>query len=320
MDLQKLVRDQISELGIKDASSRFGVSAGTISNWSSGKTSPSLEAAQIALVHRNLSDEEVDEEDGFSYGGKDVPVKLENWEGKNVIILLPVYRSFNADTHFTLFANYAKYGPDKIGMIQEKRTVIHESRNILAHKFLKTNAENAIMCDDDMILPCGSQDLFNGRYGANVSPKSASFNAISRIMEHSNEVGIVGGLYFGRHAQGVAQCSSGFASSIENERLHSMTYTGLKKEEWVGTGFMRIKRWVFERMAEEIKNGRWPECKPIQDNLWLGFFNPIRVGIGEDVSFCRRALEIGIQSYLDTELILLHNGECNFGWHNTKKR
>lgn len=316
MDLTKLVKAKIDELGVKEASKFFGVSAGTVSNWSSGTTAPSITAAQLVLSEIDLDDEDAPTHKKQEKEPCLPPLEL--WQGKDVIILLPVYRSFSPDTHFTLFANYAKYGSDKIGMIQEKRTLIYESRNILAAKFLKTGATWALMADDDMILPCGNKELFNGRYRAGVNEKSASFNAISRIMSHPADCKIVGSLYFGRHDEGKAQCASGFTSEMENRKLHLMEYTGLKQEEWVGTGFIRIHRDVFLAMKDEIDKGRWPDCKPKDEGSWYGFFNPLRVGIGEDVSFCRRAREIGIQTYLDTELICLHNGERNFGPTNTK--
>lgn len=309
MDFRKLVKNKIEELGVRPAAKFFGVSTGTVSNWSSGKTSPSLEAVELVLG----------EYDAKAFAKEAPPPPQEvDWEGKNVIVLQPVYRTLNADTHFTLFANYAKYGPDKIGLIQEKRTVIHEARNILAHKFLATKAEYAIMVDDDMILPCGSAPLFNGRYGAGVSEESAGFNAISRIMSHGPDKEIVGALYFGRHPNGRAQCSKGFVSDSENQALRSLKYSGLVADEWVGTGFMRIHRSVFEKFRAAIDEGKWPECKPPAEESWYGFFNPIRVRMGEDVSFCRRARELGIQTYVDTSLICLHNGECNYGPRNVK--
>jgi hypothetical protein len=309
MDFRKLVKDKIEELGVRSASKFFGVSLGTVSNWHTGKTSPSLEAVELALG----------DHDWETFNPKPIAteeVKEVKWEGKNVIILQPVYRTLNADTHFTLFANYAKYGADKIGLIQEKRTVIHEARNILSHKFLQTTAEYAIMVDDDMILPCGSSGIFNGRYGAGVSEESASFNAITRIMSHSSDKEIVGALYFGRHRAGKAQCSRGFTSESENKALRKFGYSGLIQDEWVGTGFMRIHRSVFDKFKQAIDGGKWPECHPPADDSWYGFFNPIRVRMGEDVSFCRRAKELGIQTYIDTSLICLHNGECNWGPSN----
>lgn len=244
------------------------------------------------------------------------------WEGRKVMMLLPVYRTFCADTHFTLFANYAKYGPEKLSMEIIKRTVIHEARNMLIDKFMKTDAETAIMVDDDMILPCGNADLFNGRYGAGVPVRSAGFNAISRLMSHGKDKGIVGALYFGRHDIGQAQCEQGFGKTqeAENDKFRKFGYKDLIATGWVGTGFIKIERWVIEKMKAEIDSGKWEEAKPAYAGSWYGYFSPLGTRIGEDVSFGRRAKEIGIQSYVDTSLIALHNGERNYGPANTKAK
>lgn len=309
LDLKKLVQSKIEGVGVKEASKYFGVSLGTVSNWASGKTDPSLQAAQLCLP---------DDPEPI-VGPLDPPAQVD-WEGRKVQILLPVYRSFSPDTHYTLFANYAKFGPEKIGMAMEKRTLIHEARNILVSKALKTPAEFFIMCDDDMILPCGNALLMNGRYGASMPEPQASFNAISRLMSHPKEMGIVGGLYFGRHRFGNAQCSLGFDSEFENEKLRKRFYTKPIAVRWVGTGLIRIARWAIEKMKAEIDNGRFPDCKPIDETKWYGFFNPTRVAVGEDVSFGVRMGEIGVQSYLDPMLECLHSGECNYGAHNTTKQ
>lgn len=309
-DLKSLVIDKITEMGPREASKYFGVSAGTISNWGSGKTSPSVDAVEQVLA----------EKAEFDWAPTKEPVaELTQWEGKQLIMLLPVYRTFSADTHFTLFANYAKYGPEKIGMIQEKRTIIYEARNILVHKWLTTtDAPFGLFCDDDMILPCGNSGLFNDRYGAKIDGGLAGKIAISQIMSHGADKRIVGALYFGRQANGKAQCASGFFKPGFNKEVRTRSVKGLYPDEWVGTGFMRIHRSVFAEMDKAIEEGKWPECKPVKGAAWTGYFTPLQTGMGEDVSFCRRAREIGIQTYVDMDLICLHNGELNYGPNNTK--
>jgi hypothetical protein len=240
------------------------------------------------------------------------------WEGRKVLLLLPVYRSFNADTHYTLFANYAKYGPEKIGILMEKRTLIHEARNILVDRARQVSGvETVIFCDDDMILPCGSAAIFNGKYKAKVPEPSASLNAITRIMSHTPNARIVGGLYFGRYGNGRAQCHMGFSEQDGGNRLRNFKMTKLIEQPWVGTGWMRIQTNVFDDMEKHIAAGNWPECKSDNPKVPLGFFAPLKVGVGEDVSFCRRAAEIGIKTYLDPALICLHAGDTLFGPNNT---
>lgn len=305
--LRKAVLDKIAELGVVEASKFFGVSAGTISNWKNGRVDPTLRA--VEMVYNNHTTPSPASQDP----------ELVQWNGKEVVMLLPVYRSFNAYTHYTLFANYAKYGPDKIGMIIEVRTLIHEARNILVDKALKLNPrpKYVIFVDDDTILPCGNPVLFNQRYGANVSTESASFNAISRIMSHPPERRIVGGIYYGRSPAGKAQVCSAWSKDGGSAAYRTGKHKGLVAEDWVATGFMRIETSVFDEYKAAIDEGKFPECKPIKEGLPYGFFTPKWVGMGEDVAFGRRCAEIGIQSYADSSLICLHVGDFFYGPSNT---
>ncbi len=311
--LSRLVKDRIASLGVSDAARYFGVSIGTISNWSTGKTPPSIDAAQLVLADWIPA----------PTAPFNTPEELTMWQGKDVMMLLPVYRSFCADTHYTLFANYARYGPDKIGMILEKGTQIHVARNLLVHKGLKTDANNFLFPDDDMIFPCGNADVIRGRYGADLPEPGISMNTISRVMSHPKEMGIVGCLYFGRHRFGVAQCSLGFDQGweMENEKLRAHKYTQPIPVRWIGTGGMlRIQRWVFDAMKKEIDAGKWPEAKPLSPERPYGFFTPIRADMGEDVSFGLRAAEIGIQTWLDPVLECLHIGEKAFHSRSTENK
>jgi hypothetical protein len=183
-----------------------------------------------------------------------------------------------------------------------------------------TTAETFIMCDDDMILPMGNPSYMNGNHAAGIPLRSASFNAISRIMSHGKDKGIVGALYFGRHELGQAQCELGFGRTKEqeNEKLRRFAYQDLVPTGWVGTGFIKIERWVLEKLKEEIDKGTWKECTPHHAGHWYGYFSPIGSAIGEDVSFCARAKSIGIQTYLDASLICLHQGEKNYGPTSTR--
>jgi len=299
---RQCVIDKITELGTTKAAEFFGVSLGCVSNWKNGKVDPPLRAVEMVYKEPEATE----------------PQKLTTWQGKDVLLLVPIYRSFSPHTHFTLFANYAKYGAEKIGMIMENRTLIHEARNILVDKALKTTSNWFIFVDDDMLIPCGNAELFNKRYGANLPNEIAGVNGISRLMSHPADKLIVGSLYFGRAPMGKAQCCSAFATPGESEKYRNGTYRGLRQEEWVAPGFMRIHRSVFEKLKEAIDKGEFPECKPKALDKWYGYFAPIQVGVGEDVSFGRRCKQIGIQSYVDASLVCLHAGECFYGPSNTR--
>lgn len=302
MDLKKRVREKIAELGVAESAKFFGVSVGTASNWSTGKTSPSIEAAELLIGDLQEAQQ---------------PDELTHWMGREVFIGIPAYRSINPETHYTLFANYAKYGPEKIAMQMIKRTTIHEGRNILIDKFMQTDAKRIIMVDDDMVIPFGNAAYINSNHQANLPVEIAGRVGLSRLLSHGSEKGVVGGLYFGRHRAGKAQCSGGFESDAENAKFHRHEYEGAVAQRWVGTGWIKIERWVIEKMRAHIDAGNWPELKPENDTRWYGYFTPLKVGVGEDVSFGVRCGKIGIQSYVDAGLECLHIGDRSYCSTNT---
>ncbi len=251
-------------------------------------------------------------------------VALTMWEGRKVALLLPCYRGvLNIKTHMTMFACYKDYGPTKIAIPEPvEGTVIHEARNILIHRALQMpEVETFIMIDDDMVLPVGHEGYFNGTLKAGVSTESASFNAISRLMSHGKDREIVGALYFGRHEFGRAQCEWGFKDKNLSQKLRQGGFKGLQPMPWVATGVIKFERSVFDKMRKAIDDGIFPELKPKEGQGWYGYFTPVSVGIGEDVSFGLRAEKIGVQSYLDASLVCLHaDGNTLYGPRNTKEK
>lgn len=320
-DLQSLVKDKIASIGVAEASKLFGVSLGTVSNWSTGKSMPSLHAAQMVLDETGSQLEPPAPLQGSNFFVPNFPITM--WEGKKVMILLPCYRAFNPHTHFTLFANYARYGADKLALGIKDRTVIHEARNESIHiGMMNPSIEEFLMFDDDMILPCESEAIFNGTYEMGVKPESARLNAISRLMSHDSKLGIIGALYYGRHKYGMPQCDWGFTGQpgTRANELRAEKYAGLHKQDWVGTGGIRIPRWAIETFKAAIDAGKFPGLEPLPGR-WYGYFTPLKAGVGEDVSFCHRMKECGVQSYLDASLVLGHaDGAMIWGPKNTRNK
>ncbi len=251
-----------------------------------------------------------------------MPIPLTMWEGRKVMMCLPAYQGIEPQTHLALFANYAKYGPDKLGMIVKTNTLVDEARNIITHEALKTDAEWTVWGDHDVVPPVGNADWFNGNLNANLPIKNASMVGISRIMSHPSDKLIVGALYFGRHEYGQAQCADGFASNNElfNTNMRSHQTEGLIPQAWVAVGFARIHRSVFEMKKKAIDEGMFPECRPHPGSDVYGYWTK-STSIGEDVMFGIRCAKIGIQSYLDPELECLHgSGNAFWGSRNTKPR
>lgn len=258
---------------------------------------------------------------------KALPPQIQNLNGKKVILLNATQDSMNWRTHFTLFKNYAMYGPDKIGLIPQGQTVIHEARNMLAQQGLQTDAEWFIIGpDDDLVLPCGDKNITNGYFNARLPDPLCSENAIERLMRYPPEIRVVGALYFvkgspafSRHRNaGRAVCEQAFRDDEFNRKLHLPSKdSGLIKQDWVAVGFTRIHRSVFEEIAQAA-DGRWPEILPSHKGGHYGWFQPIGPDVNEDVSFGRRCKALGIQHYLDSGLVCGHADGTSIFWaHNT---
>jgi hypothetical protein len=192
----------------------------------------------------------------------------------------------------------------------------------LAEKFLLTTARYALFIDADMIVPCGSAPLMR-KMGVHTPDMKAMRNAIQRIMSWPEEYRIVGGLYKDRRNGNKVQVAKAFSSPGENMRLLGLfdgnnTDDGIEDSGgWVGMGFVRIHRNVFEAMkAEAVKpNSLIAEiCPPPapRDKEPFGFFGRSSKWRGEDVAFCRRAGVIGITTWMDLGIVAGHVGRRVF--------
>lgn len=295
MDLVQLVINKCEQLGPKDAAEYFSVSEGAIHKWRKGVNLPSAAAIQKAF-------------DEFT---EQCPVDDTTSEKIKAYIAAPVYDSMEPSTFRTLFRTIRNYGSQNVEMLSIEKTLIARARNTLAHRALQNpNAEYIVFPDDDMLFPCSRPALLN-ELGFNIPIHKARVDALTRIMSHPADKTIVGGLYRDRKGKGKVICASALQSSARNAELNMLfdpqnTDQGqLVADGWVGFGFVRVHRKVFEDMKENVK--LFPEIKPDAGGVWA-FFKEAD-GAGEDVSFCRRAQKIGHTTYIDTGLLLGHIGK-----------
>lgn len=232
------------------------------------------------------------------------------WEGKKLIIAMCCYKHTNPNTMFSVFALQDLH-QGKIGLDMINQTLIVEARNRLATRFMKTNAEWLLFLDDDMVFPCGKAGVYAERWGANVPEPYASMDVISRLIGHG--VPLVGGLYFGRHEHSNAQYAEAFNNEKENKYAHKAPYDEIRATRWVATGCMLIHRSVFEAIEEKFPEVVYDD-NPAKTN---GYFSPIEANCGEDMSFCTRAHDAGIQPYVDMGCICGHLGYRMYWHHNS---
>lgn len=234
------------------------------------------------------------------------------FNGATAIILMPTYAFIEPETKESLWMAASKFGREKLRYMSKEKTCVWVARNILIDRFLKTDANYALMLDSDVGLPCGNAAYYRARFRCPMVPDYiASQNFFTRLLSHPPEYGIVGASYFDRQVGTQLQCSRGCGSNEEvgfNDRYRSGAVRGLVECLWVATGGMRIARWVLEKILEEKR--LFPEAIPPKSSSPFGFFTPARVGQGEDVAFCVRAARLGIKSYLDADLRLMHKGSC----------
>lgn len=168
---------------------------------------------------------------------------------------------------------------------------VGRSRNALTAEFLKTDCTDLLFIDSDLIF---------------------SADQIERIVLHEEDV--VGGMYLLKCEGNPRICwnhKPGIVQPNDN---------GLMQVNYLGTGFMRIRRHVFERMVAEFGDDIWyttdnsntPQEK--QYDFWrMGVYkykNGDRRWLSEDWWFCQKCEDIGIPVYADCNVMLKHSGNA----------
>lgn len=308
MSLLQAFNSFIETGDIKTICKELDVYPSTVKRWRAKTHSPGLEV--LALFHDKL----FKPQEGTPIQKVDSDpesLTLGNWEGKNVCVLFPCYKTTNPATAWALFAAGLDYGKAKIcGFMELGNALIYKSRNKLADQFLRTEAEYSIWLDDDVVPPIGRAPWFRwvNQLPTSFPEKLAGRHFIERLTSHKKT--LVGGLYFGRQRTGNPMFHEGLKSREANNAARHYI-DELRPTEWVATGALCVHRQVFLDIRKE-----YPELEPKTDKDFWGYFNPIG-SAGEDVSFCIRAKKAGHQAYVDLGLHCTHIGYAAYGAHNT---
>jgi len=168
---------------------------------------------------------------------------------------------------------------------------VGRARNAISRKFLAGDFTDLLFIDSDIIFK--TEDIY-------------------RILSHDED--IVGGVYF-KKQEGIAcpVINSVPGAKVRDDFLVQVAY--------LGTGFLRIRRNVFERMIEKWGEEIWYNLdgqeKPVREyNFWnLGMkeYGPgNRRWLSEDWWFCQRCAELGIPVWADRKIPLKHSGNIVF--------
>lgn len=215
---------------------------------------------------------------------------LESTEAPAVklFIALPVYGAFDVFFTQSLIKLLADPPCHLALRMQPGDSLVARARNTLTADFLASDATHLLWIDTDLIF---------------------SREHVERIAKHTED--IVGGFY-PKKQEGEVQwvCNS---LNPPGERRAD----GLQPVKYMGTGFLRISRKVFERMIAAY--GERLAYKPdqgtrIEHDFWsvgcYDFPDRTRRYLSEDWFFCQRALDLGFTVWGDTNIILKHVGQA----------
>ncbi len=212
-----------------------------------------------------------------------------------VFVALPVYGGL--DVFFTQsLLKFLNEPPCPIALrMNPGDSLVSRSRNTLTADFLESDATHLLFIDTDLIF---------------------SSEQVARLLAHDKD--IVAGFY-PKKQEGPVQwvCNAHLGED------RPIGADGLQEVRYMGTGFMLVKRGVFETMI-----ARYPALAfkadhrdRIEHDFWsvgvyhaAADFNTPAVQPGrylsEDWFFCQRALDAGFKVWGDTRVVLKHVGQA----------
>jgi hypothetical protein len=256
---------------------------------SNEKTTPQ-EAVQ------ELADEAARQGEEAKPAAGQIQVNLDTIRKTKVLIAMPCYGGMLTESVFTSFikwANTAKqYGIEWSVETMVNESLISRARNTLTAKFLENKDMTHLMFIDADI----------------------GWEPWHLMVMLSRDVDVIGGLYPMKTLP-IKWCVNGVENGIK-------TADGLQEVSKTGTGFLLIKREVFEKMNAH------PAVKPYKNDIGLDpkydkhlktyFDTAVRQGryYSEDWLFCENHRDLGGQVFVDTRVQLRHSGHYTFCQEN----
>ena len=168
---------------------------------------------------------------------------------------------------------------------------IGRARNDLTHDFLDTDCTHILFIDSDIIF---------------------SYEQVKKILFAKEE--IIGGFYV-KKQEGAVSPVCNTLNSIDKPRED-----GMVKVKYMGTGFLRIERSVFEKMIKDKPELAYTDDrdgKTIKHDFWrMGVDTDVVTGVkrwlSEDWQFCQFAIQCGYEIWADASILLQHAGVAVF--------
>lgn len=215
---------------------------------------------------------------------------------RSLFLAMPVYRVMDVFTCQSLIKLVSEQILNAEFAMKVKMHIgecpIGRARNDLTHEFLQSDATHILFVDSDI---------------------SFSYEQVKKIL--FNDEDIIGGFYVKKQDGPVSPvCNT--LNSVDQPRND-----GLVKVKYMGTGFLRISRKVFEVMIQE--KGREIEYvddgdhKTVKHDFWrmgvaVDCVTGVKRWLSEDWQFCQFALECGFNVWADASILLQHSGTISF--------
>jgi hypothetical protein len=335
--LQGLVLQKIAELGDSASAEFFGVGEQLIRQWANGSKPMSLTAVEKVFDPEVISK-------SFSHFETSV------CPGQKVAVLLPFYKNTNPRTAVCLFSLIDRA---KVAVMTGfgDAFIVH-TRNTLGNRFVQSGLEWSVWFDDDMVIPYGNAGWFNKATGFNFPDKFAGIHAINQLMSRGKTLigGLYFGRHemSGRpmYSGGNDPIEAAQAHNAPNDIVKPVNWVATGCLLAHRSVYLDIQK-TFPTLAPQCKDddGKWHFFSNSETDLTKAAVNAMailsdekasesarissamqilghghraalangRLKQGEDVTFCKRALESGHQPFVDFSVVCGHLGEFCFG-------
>ena len=183
-----------------------------------------------------------------------------------------------------MVAYTARHTDHKITLLQMPGTLIFTQREKLAEEALADGAEAVLWIDSDMRFPSDTLEVMLSRkvpiLGVNATTRREPIIPTAGQLEMNGD-------------------------SATFRKVESRGKQGIEQVTAVGFGVTLVQSQVFREVPKPWFNIIWKDDGDI---------------IGEDVHFCVKALDCGIETYVDHDLspLIKHIGIKEYGWDDVK--
>lgn len=170
---------------------------------------------------------------------------------------------------------------NKVNYISVPHIITDVARNVVVAKFLASGFDYLIFLDNDVIF--NPKDLF-------------------KLVNFPSSYKVISGIYARKGSSGN---DGNFSHILEEE-----TNKSIAKAKFTGGGFLRIHKSVFQKIDDEAESFRHPAVLDDEMEYLKTYFDSHFENnqfISEDVDFCNKCHNKGIDIYVDQNLRVGHS-------------